>query len=211
MRLRHRIATALALLLALLAMPALAQASKGGDRVQKDCSDGTLSGHYSQKDYADALSTLPADLDEYSDCRDQIHRAQLGGGESSGGGSGNSGGGGGTTGGGTTGGGAGTAGGATSSGANGDTGATPSGAPVDPLASATAAERAAFQKAVADGDAPVKLDGRPISPSALGGSKTNGVADLPAPLLAILALLALGGLGAAGFGTRRLVHGRRPA
>jgi hypothetical protein len=206
MRLRHRIATALALLLALLALPALAQASKGGDAVQKDCSDGTLSGHYSQKDYADALATMPADLDEYSDCRDQIHRAQLGGGGSSGGGS-NSGG---TTGGGTTGGGT-TGGGTADSGASGDTGTAPSGAPVDPLASATDAERAAFQKAVDSGDAPIKLDGRPIYPGALGASKSSDVGDLPTPLLAILALLALGGLGAAGFGTRRLVHGRRPA
>ena len=210
MRLRHRIATALALLLALLAMPALAQASKGGERVQTDCSDGTLSGHYSQKDLADALATMPADLDEYSDCRDQIRRAQLGGGSTSSGGGSGSGGGGGTTGGGTTGGGT-TGGGAATGGGNGDTGTADTGPAADPLASATDAERASFQKAVADGNAPVKLDGRPIYPGNLGASKTNGLSDLPTPLLAILALLALGGLGAAGLGTRRLVHGRRPA
>jgi hypothetical protein len=203
MRLRLRIATALALLLALLAMPALAHASKGGDAVQKDCSDGSLTSKYSQKDYADALATMPADLDEYSDCRDQIRRAQLGGGSSSSGGS--SGGGGGTTSGGGTG------GGATGATGNGDTGTGAAGPAVDPLAAATAQERAAFEKAIASGDAPVELDGRPIYPGTLGGTKSSGVGDLPAPLLAILALLAAGGLGAAGFGTRRLVHGRRPA
>jgi hypothetical protein len=64
---------------------------------------------------------------------------------------------------------------------------------------------------VLTGAAPVQLDGRPITPGALGGSKSTSVSDLPTPLLAILALLALGGLGAAGLGTRRLVLGRRPA
>lgn len=204
MRLRLRIATALALLLALFALPSLAQAS--GSAVIKDCSDGDLTKTYTQKDYADALSNLPADLDEYTDCRDQIRRAQLGGGGgSSSGGSGSSGGAGGTTGGGSPG----TGGGSVTG--DGDTGAVDAGPMADPLADATAQERAAFEKAVAAGDAPVKLDGRPIYPGALGGAKTSGVADLPAPLLAVLALLAIGGFGAAAFGTRRLVHGRRPA
>jgi hypothetical protein len=199
LRLRLRIATALALLLALMA-PGLAHASTGA--LFRDCGDGSLDGKYSQKDYADALAHLPADLDEYSDCRSQIQRAQLGGGGAS------SGGGGGTTsggGGGVTGGGGGTTGGGT-----GYTGTATPGIG-NPLDSATDAERASFEQAVASGNAPVELDGRPITPGALGGAKANGVADLPAPLLAILALLAIGGFGAAGFGTRRLVHGRRPA
>lgn len=198
LRLRLRIVTALALLLA-LAAPSLAHAST--QALFKDCGDGSLDGHYSQKDYAQALANLPADLDEYSDCRSQIQRAQLGGGKSSGGGGGgtNAGGGVGTgTGGGT----GGTGGGDTGTAAPADT---------NPLDTATPAERASFEKAVAAGDAPVEVDGRPIDPSALGGAKSNGVADLPAPLLAILALLTIGGLSAAGLGTRRLVHSRRPA
>jgi hypothetical protein len=198
LRLRFRLATALALLLA-LAAPGLAHASTKA--LFTDCGDGSLDGHYSQKDYAEALANLPADLDEYSDCRGQIQRAQLGGHKSSnnGGGGTGSGGGGITTGpGGPTGGG------------TGDTGtAAPS--TVNPLDSATPAERASFQKAITAGDAPVEVDGRPIDPDALGGAKSNGVSDLPAPLLAILALLAIGGLSAAGLGTRRLVHSRRPA
>jgi hypothetical protein len=195
LRLRLRIATALALLLA-LAAPGLAHAST--EALFKDCGDGSLDKTYSQKDYAQALANLPADLDEYSDCRSQIQRAQLGGGKSRGGGG--TGAGGGITGGGGSGPTSGT----------GDTGtAAPSTA--NPLDSATPAERASFEKAIASGDAPVEVDGRPIDPSALGGAKSNGVADLPAPLLAMLALLTIGGLSAAGFGTRRLVHSRRPA
>jgi hypothetical protein len=201
LRLRLRIVTALALLLALTA-PGLAHAST--EALFKDCADGTLDGRYSQKDYAQAIANLPADLDEYSDCRSQIQRARLGGGKSS-----NSGGGGGTSSGGGGGISTGT-GGPTGGGGTGDTSA-PATPAVNPLDTATPAERASFQKAITAGDAPVEVDGRPIDPGALGGAKTNGVADLPTPLLAILALLAIGGLSAAGFGTRRLVHSRRPA
>jgi hypothetical protein len=202
MRLRLRIATALALLFA-LAVPGLAHAS--GDAVIKDCADGSIDKSYSQKDYADALANLPADLDEYTDCRSQIQRKQLGG--SSGGGAG--------AGGGGTGGAAGAAGGAAGgggggTGGNGDTG-TGGGGVTDPLAGATDAEKAAFAKAVQSGSAPVQLDGRPIHPGELGGTKSNGLGDLPTPLLAILALIALAGAGAAGYGTRRLVLGRRTA
>ena len=115
MRLRPRIATALALLLALIvAVPSVASASTRKD-IFHDCSDGQIDGHYSQQAYADALAHLPADVDEYTDCRSQIQRAQLGGGGSSGSGGGTSGGGGATAGAG--GGGGGTSGGAV----NGDT------------------------------------------------------------------------------------------
>jgi hypothetical protein len=201
LRLRLRIATALALLLA-LAAPGLAHAST--QALFKDCGDGSLDGHYSQKDYAKALANLPADLDEYSDCRSQIQRAQLGGHKSS-----DSGGGGTSSGGG--GGGIGTGGpGNPTGGGTGDTGSAAPAA-VNPLDTATPAERASFQKAITAGDAPVEVDGRPIDPGALGGAKANGIADLPTPLLAILALLAIGGLSVAGLGTRHLVHSRRPA
>jgi hypothetical protein len=197
---RLRIATALALLLA-LALPALAHASGGA--VIKDCADGSIDKNYSQKDYAQALANLPADLDEYTDCRSQIQRKQLGGASSGGNtGSGGSVGGGGSTGGPT--------GGATGT-ANGDTGTGAGTFQPDPLASATAAERASYHRAVQDGSEPIKLDGRPIYPGNLGSTKSDGLGDLPTPLLGILALLAIGGLGAAGFGTKRLVHGHRPA
>jgi hypothetical protein len=208
---RLRLLTAIALVF-VLALPALAHAS--GSAVIKDCTyDGVINGSYSAKDYADALSSLPADVDEYSDCRDQIRRAQLSVGTkrkgSSGGGSGTTGGG--ATGGGTTGGGASpTTGGGAATG-DGDTGTgSPSGS-ADPLATATPQQLAAFHKAVAAGSAPVQLDGRPVDPDTLGGATSQSLSDLPTPLLITLALLAIGGIGAAGFGTRRLVHGRRTA
>jgi hypothetical protein len=211
MRLRPRIATALALLLAALcaALPGTAAAETTRERIQKDCTDGQINGHYSKAQLADALAHLPADADEYTDCSDVIQRAELSGNSGSsssgGGGGGSTGGGGGTTGGGTSGGG--TAG---TGSASGDADAATAPAP-DPLAAATAEQRAAFQRAVAAGSAPVQLDGRPIHPGELGGTRSSGLSDLPTPLIAILALFILAGLGAAGFGTRRLVHGRRPA
>jgi hypothetical protein len=208
MRLRPRIATALALLAAALvcAVPGSASALTIREKIQKDCTDGQINGHYSTAQLADALAHLPADADEYTDCSDVIRRAELGGGgsSSSGGGSSSSGGGSSSSGGGTTGGG--TTGGGVS---GGDADAT---APApDPLANATDAQKAAFARAVQAGNTPVALDGRPIHPGELGGTKTSGVGDLPAPLLAILALLILAGLGAAGVGTHRFVHGRRSA
>jgi hypothetical protein len=207
MRLRPRIATALALLLALVALvPASASAESTRTKLYQDCADGQIDGKYTQKQLADALSHVPTDVDEYTNCREVIQRAQLGG--SGGGGSSSSGGtGGGTTGGGTSGG---TTGGGTAGAAGGgDTGTS---APVgaDPLSTASDAEKAAFQKAVDAGDTPIQLDGRPIHPGELGGAKSSGLGDLPTPLIAVLALMILAGLGAAGLGTRRLVLGRRP-
>jgi hypothetical protein len=48
--------------------------------VIRDCSeDGTLEQKYSQRELSSALDTLPSDLDEYTDCRGVIRRAQLAG------------------------------------------------------------------------------------------------------------------------------------
>src|SRR3954469_11624769 len=85
----------LPLLIALLLLPTAAALASGG-KVIRDCTDdGRLQGHYSQKDLRDALSSMPSDIDEYTDCRDVIRRAAFGGAGSSGGGKGGSGGGGG--------------------------------------------------------------------------------------------------------------------
>ena len=63
---------------ALLLVPALARAD-AGDAVIKDCTrNGTLTKTYSQKAYQQALAELPADVDEYGDCRQVIRDAQLG-------------------------------------------------------------------------------------------------------------------------------------
>src|SRR4051794_41449624 len=124
--------TAAALLLA--AAPALAD---NDQRIYFDCQDNSrLDGRYTQHELRHALDHLPADVDEYTDCRDVLRRAQLaaasaGGGGGTGGGSGGGGttgggsGGGGTTGG-VTGGASGTGGG---SGGGAARGGTPPGGP----------------------------------------------------------------------------------
>jgi hypothetical protein len=62
----------------LLLVPVPAQASSGD--VIRDCSeDGSLEGNYSQGELSGALDNLPSDIDEYTDCRTVIRRAQLAG------------------------------------------------------------------------------------------------------------------------------------
>jgi hypothetical protein len=64
--------------LALMALPAPAFAS--ADQVIRDCArDGVLNGKYSNSELRRARNNLPADLDEYSDCRDVIAAAIKGG------------------------------------------------------------------------------------------------------------------------------------
>jgi hypothetical protein len=110
---RHRLATTLAaLLIALLALPAFAQAS--GEDVIRDCQDdGHIDGNYSHGEYQDAQDNLPSDVDQYSDCRDVIAQAQAGGGKKS---NGSKGGSGGSTNGSSNGGSGGSSGGAATSG-----------------------------------------------------------------------------------------------
>ncbi len=68
-RMRHLIAPALLLLA--LALPTAVQASPGA--VVRDCAeDGSVDGKYSDADKRAALKKIPADLDEYSDCRSAI-------------------------------------------------------------------------------------------------------------------------------------------
>ena len=73
--LRHLLLLAAA---ALLALPAPALASP--DEVIRDCArDGRLDKQYSNAELRKARDNLPADLDEYSDCRDVIAGAIKGG------------------------------------------------------------------------------------------------------------------------------------
>jgi hypothetical protein len=67
-----------------LALPAPAFAS--ADQVVRDCAqDGKLDRHYSNAELRRARDNLPADLDEYSDCRDVIANAIKGGSDLGGG------------------------------------------------------------------------------------------------------------------------------
>ena len=68
-RVAHRLALAVAL--CALLVPAAAQASPGA--VIRDCrDDGDLDHTYSNKDLRKAEDNLPADVDEYTDCREVI-------------------------------------------------------------------------------------------------------------------------------------------
>jgi hypothetical protein len=78
MRFAVRTTTTLVAVLAAMAVtvsPALPSAIS----VIRDCSeDGVLNGKYSASELERALDQLPSDLDEYTDCRSVIRRAQLG-------------------------------------------------------------------------------------------------------------------------------------
>jgi hypothetical protein len=83
----------------LIALTAPAAAQAAGFDVIRDCArDGRLDGNYSNGELKQARDNLPADLDEYSDCREVINGAitsgsDRGGGQDGGGsGSGGSGG-----------------------------------------------------------------------------------------------------------------------
>jgi hypothetical protein len=76
---RYRTSAAGALLaLSLIAGSPMPAAYASGFDVLYDCMDDEmLSRPYSQKEYADALAAIPADSDEYADCRRVIERARL--------------------------------------------------------------------------------------------------------------------------------------
>jgi hypothetical protein len=171
-----------------LAVPAGALAS--GESVVKDCTDdGRMSKRYSQKEYRDALDNLPTDVDEYTDCRDVIRKAQLaaaGGRNDSGAG--------------------GTGAGGSPTGGSGAGGAT-----VDP-ATATEQEKKAIENTARAGAAkPVTLSGQSITPEAPGLDQLDGLSTIPTPLLLVLGLLGAAGLAAGGMAGRRLVNARRSA
>lgn len=72
---------------ALLLAPTAALAS--GNDVIQDCADNArIDGDHGPQDYADALSNLPSDLDEYTDCRQIISQARSNPPQPSGGGGG---------------------------------------------------------------------------------------------------------------------------
>ena len=164
-----------------LLLPAAAWGS--GDAVIKDCTDdGVIQGHYSQQDYKNALNNLPTDVDEYTDCRDVIKRAQTG----TGGGSGGPGGPGGT-----------------------GSGTPPGG---DPLASASPAERAALAKAQAGGASkPVRIGGKLVQPGKLGFGGLGSPTTLPASLIAVLVALGIAATAAGATYVRNRVIARRAA
>jgi len=160
------------------------------EEILRDCADdGIIQGSYTASEMRDARSNMPAELDEYSDCRDVLSREisakTAGTKETGGGGGGDTSGGGGTTSG--TGG---STGGTTSS----DPAPAPTQAPTgrDPgiqVGPSTPDDFNAIDAATRTGSAPIKVSGREISPAASVGR--NG---LPGTVIAVLALLAAAGL-----------------
>lgn len=183
----------------LLLLPASALAD--AEAVLRDCEDSSLSRSYSQAEYREALANIPTDLDEYSDCRDVIRRAQLAA-AGGGGGSGSD-----------PGSGAGSAGSgdAGSAGGGGTTGGSP--APVAPgttpaLTQSSPEDVEALRRAQREGDSPLPVGGRSLRPGGAGfaeGAVHNG---LPAPLVAVLVLLGLAALAGTAVAVRSRV--RRP-
>jgi hypothetical protein len=198
-RTRRLRTTLVASVLAVGVLAPTAAFAGAGTKVVTDCADDSkLSKKYTAAEYADALKNIPTDVDEYTDCRDVIKRAQLGLGTGSsggsGGGSGGSGGGTGSSGsgsgGGATGGGAATGDGASSAASNGlnDYDAT--------LAGASAADRAAITQATGTAPDAVQIGGQELQSGSLSHGDLGSLNSLPAPLVVVLLLLALGTVAA---------------
>jgi hypothetical protein len=182
-------------LLAVLAVLLPAGTALGsGQDVIRDCTDDeVMSKTYTQKEYRAALRELAADADQYGNCRDVILRAQqaalaAGKGKRKDDGAGSGG------------------------GANGDGGAGAIGsAPAaEQLSSATKTERRAVEQARATRGGPVAIDNASVDPAKVGTVPgISQVADLPAPLAVLLALLLAGALAIGSLRIRRLVNARR--
>src|SRR5690349_16898493 len=137
-------------------------------QILRDCADdGVLQGHYSPSELRKARQNIPADTDQYTDCRDVLARAA----------------GRGAAGGGTGGGG----GGAGGVGGGGGSGIDPGGPPVVP---SSPDDQKALDDAYARGHDPVDVNGLKINPGAAGLSNAAARNDLPATLIVVLALLA---------------------
>jgi hypothetical protein len=179
---------ALIVVLALTLLAPSAAFAGSRERILRDCQDGHMDGHYTQKQYADALAHMPTDVDEYTDCRDVIRRAQLGSASHPGGGGSHGGG---------------TSGGATSG------GATPRAVVRNPEAKASHRERAQLDRTRKHSSKPVAVGGTVVRPTSLGYQSSSSVSSIPTPLLIALILLGVATLGAGGVWLRSRVIARR--
>ena len=187
----------LSMLLGLLALAGSAHAS--GRTVIDDCTeDEILAKTYSQQEYRDALAKLPADADQYGNCRDIIARAQDAAAKK-----------GAAKGSGTTSDPAGAAAPASGGGTPGGR-AAPSVQPAkEQLATATPDERAAVREAARDASADEAGPADPAIAESVGAAPSSSASDLPVPVLVLIALLLAGALALAAVRIRSLVHTRR--
>jgi hypothetical protein len=188
-----RLRLTLLTLLAVLAAASGAQAS--GTDVIRDCTDDeVMSETYLQKEYRAALKELAADADQYGNCRDVILRAQqaaLAAGKSRDKGSNDGA----------------AAGGGGSNGGGGAIGSAPA---AEQLSSHTESERKALEQARATRGGPVSLDNASLDSAKVGTAPgVSSVADLPASLVVLIALLLVGTLAIGSLRIKRLVDARR--
>jgi hypothetical protein len=172
------------LLVMVLTLLVAAPAAMAGtrDKIIDDCyDDGKLDGNYSPSEIRDARNNLPADIDQYSDCRDVLARALGGTGDKRVGGGGGGGGG-------------------------GDSGPSQ---PLTPSGPDEQAEL--DKAALGGGDAPVQVGDSTVVPGAAGLAADATRNTIPATLLAVLILLGVAALAAAVPFVRRRVLARRLA
>ena len=203
--LRHVRPLLLGLVVLLLLAPAASAASRS--EILRDCeTDGSLDGNYTPSEIRDARNNIPDDIDEYTDCRDVLSRATLGGGSSGGGGSGSAAGG--ATGGPTTGGGGTGDTSGTAPPSDGSSGGEPEPAPTPQEPPSDAEERDLEAARVEPGEAQ-EIAGRQIVPGAstlTANAARNGV---PPSLVTVLVLVGLTALVFAGAQVRKRVLARR--
>jgi hypothetical protein len=156
LRLTLAVAAALTLTLAIAAPAGANEISK----IYETCVNGTLPTGYSQQAYSQAIMQMPAELAEYSDCPDLIHKAQLAAaGAGSGGGPGSG------------------------SGGSGGVGSTAA------VAAPTAAEQHTLEGIPHASAPPVHVNGEVIDPGVVHVNIASALSTLPTPLLALLAFL----------------------
>ena len=187
---------AIAFVLLLTASPASAASRT---EILRDCQDGSLSGTYTASELRDARSHIPADIDQYSDCRDVLTRALTSGsGTGTDGGSSSSGGG---------------SSGSSGAGSSGSSDVAPNAAAPSPvLKPETQKEQHALDDAGTTGGAtPVTVGERPIVPGATAFDAGEPGNRLPSSLVVTLVLLAVAAAAAAAPAARRRVLDRRTA
>jgi hypothetical protein len=172
------------LLVMVLTLLVAAPAAMAGTRsdIIRDCNDdGKLDGNYSPSEIRDARNNLPADIDQYTDCRDVLTRALGGTGDKSVGGGGGSGG--------------------------GESGGPSE--PLTPSGPEEQAEL--DKAAIGGGDAPVQVGDGTVVPGAAGFASDAVRNTIPPALLAVLIMLGVAALAAAIPFVRRRVLARRLA
>ena len=181
----------LPLLLALFVLAPAAPATASPEQVLEDCQDGRIDKRYSDRDLRQAIDDMPADLDEYTSCREVIRGAQQG--VRGGGGAGP---------------------GSDFNGADGY-GALPAGEgglplgpdskPIDPSSIASAEEKREIE--AARGALGERASG-PQAPRSAGIAPSDSGADVPTPLIVLLVLVGAGTLVAVVPRVRELVRNR---